>query len=163
VTAILSAKTFSKKHSSSRAEKGEGCDDVGYRVVGAVTPMYHVAEEFRGTCKSFSSLWLNQMMTTVANLKVRHTRPDRTGVVMMSPALVLLFVWMAVPLIMTFYFSVQHYNLMSTNGTRFVGFENYLYLLNEPGFPDAIINSLIILNFCSCTDDSWTRATCMAV
>jgi polyol transport system permease protein len=64
---------------------------------------------------------------------------------MTSPALVLLFVWMAVPLIMTFYFSIQHYNLMSTNRSRFVGFENYLYLLKEPGFPDAIKNSLIIL------------------
>jgi sorbitol/mannitol transport system permease protein len=64
---------------------------------------------------------------------------------MTSPALVLLFVWMAVPLITTFYFSIQHYNLMSTNRSRFVGFENYLYLLKEPGFPDAIKNSLIIL------------------
>lgn len=64
---------------------------------------------------------------------------------MTSPSLLLLFVWMAVPLIMTIYFSIEHYNLMSTSHTRFVGFENYLYLLKEPGFPDAIKNSLIIL------------------
>jgi sorbitol/mannitol transport system permease protein len=64
---------------------------------------------------------------------------------MTSPSLLLLFVWMAVPLLMTFYFSVEHYNLMSTNRTRLVGFENYLYLLREPGFPDAVRNSLIIL------------------
>ena len=84
-------------------------------------------------------------MFTTSSLQVRHARRDRTAALMMSPALVLLFVWMAVPLVMTFYFSIQHYNLMSTNRVRFVGFENYLYLLKEPGFPDAIINSLIIL------------------
>lgn len=64
---------------------------------------------------------------------------------MTSPCLLLLFVWMAVPLMMTFYFSIEHYNLMSTTRTRFVGFQNYLYLLKEPGFPDAVRNSLIIL------------------
>lgn len=64
---------------------------------------------------------------------------------MTSPSLVLLFVWMVVPLIMTLYFSIEHYNLMSISHTRFVGFHNYLYLLTEPGFPDAIRNSLIIL------------------
>src|SRR5205814_119326 len=85
-------------------------------------------------------------MSTVATCQIgRANRSGWTSTFMTSPALVLLFVWMAVPLIMTFYFSIQHYNLMSTNRSRFVCFENYLYLLKEPGFPDAIKNSLIIL------------------
>jgi sorbitol/mannitol transport system permease protein len=85
-------------------------------------------------------------MATVATAQtVRTNRLRWTILWMTSPSLVVLFVWMAVPLIMTFYFSMEHYTLMNTNRIKFVGFENYLYLLREPGFPDAVRNSLIIL------------------
>ena len=83
------------------------------------------------------------MVATVQT--VRRGRLRWTTMCMTSPSLLLLFLWMAVPLLMTLYFSVEHYNLMSANRTRFVGFENYLYLLREPGFPDAVRNSLFIL------------------
>lgn len=85
-------------------------------------------------------------MPVVAKVHTRWRRRSAwTTMCMTSPSVLLLFVWMAVPLLMTFYFSVEHYNLMSTNRTRLVGFENYLYLLREPAFPDAVRNSLIIL------------------
>jgi sorbitol/mannitol transport system permease protein len=85
------------------------------------------------------------MFTRAAVQTVGRDRLRWTTLFMTSPSLFLLFVWMAAPLVMTFYFSIEHYNLMSTNRTRFVGFENYLYLLRAPGFPDAVRNSLIIL------------------
>ena len=85
------------------------------------------------------------MSTAAAVQTVRRHKVDWTTMRMTSPLLLLLSVWMAVPLMITLYFSIEHYNLMSTNRTRFVGFQNYLYLLREPGFPDAIRNSLIIL------------------
>jgi sorbitol/mannitol transport system permease protein len=62
-----------------------------------------------------------------------------------APSFVLLFVSMIVPLVITLYFSVEHYNLMSANGPKFTGLNNYLYLLRDPAFVDAVFNSCVIL------------------
>jgi sorbitol/mannitol transport system permease protein len=64
---------------------------------------------------------------------------------MVSPAVLLLLVWMAVPLAMTFYFSVRSYSLMRAGNSKFNGFENYWYLLRDPGFFQAIANTLLIV------------------
>ncbi len=65
--------------------------------------------------------------------------------ILISPSFLLLFIWMAVPLAMTIYFSLEHYNLMSESGPRFTGGQNYAYLIHDPAFLDAVINSLVIL------------------
>lgn len=52
---------------------------------------------------------------------------------------------MIVPLVITLYFSVEHYNLLSANGPKFTGLNNYLYLLRDPAFIDAVVNSCLIL------------------
>jgi sorbitol/mannitol transport system permease protein len=52
---------------------------------------------------------------------------------------------MIVPLVITLYFSVEHYNLLSENGPKFTGLNNYLYLLRDPAFVDAVMNSCLIL------------------
>ena len=71
----------------------------------------------------------------------RHLSPAS----LLFPSFASLFLWMAVPLGMTLYFSVEHYNLLSEHGPKFTGGGNYLYLLRDPAFVDAVINSLIIL------------------
>jgi len=60
---------------------------------------------------------------------------------MMSPAVILLLVWMIVPLGMTLYFSVLRYNLLMP-GTEFVGFFNYSFFLSDPVFFEALGNTL---------------------
>ena len=52
---------------------------------------------------------------------------------------------MAVPLGVTLYFSVQHYNLLSEHGPKFTGGQNYLYLIRDPAFVDALLNTFVIL------------------
>ena len=64
---------------------------------------------------------------------------------MISPAVILLFLWMIVPLAMTIYFSFLNYNLLRPGAHDFVGFRNYYYFLTDPSFLIAIKNTLILV------------------
>jgi sorbitol/mannitol transport system permease protein len=59
-----------------------------------------------------------------------------------APSVLMLFVWMIVPLVMTIYFSVLHYNLLDPGNEFFIGFENYRYFLTDPAFFSALGNTL---------------------
>ncbi|TCA13379.1 sugar ABC transporter permease, partial [Rhizobium leguminosarum bv. viciae] len=54
-----------------------------------------------------------------------HTRSAAR--LMIAPSVLLLFAWMIVPLVMTIYFSLLNYNLLSPGMESFVGFLNYEY------------------------------------
>ncbi len=64
---------------------------------------------------------------------------------MVSPSVVLLFIWMIVPLAMTIYFSFRFYRLLSPDRTGWVGFNNYTWFLNQPDFWMAITNTLLLV------------------
>jgi len=64
---------------------------------------------------------------------------------MMSPAVLLLFLWMIVPLSMTLFFSFQRYNLLHPERQRFGGFFNYSFFVTDPAFFAAISNTLILV------------------
>lgn len=64
---------------------------------------------------------------------------------LMAPAVISLFLWMIVPLVMTLYFSVIHYNLMQPDKVGFVGLENYIYFMTDPSFGTAVMNTLLLL------------------
>ncbi|MGN6467555.1 MAG: carbohydrate ABC transporter permease [Rhizobiaceae bacterium] len=72
-----------------------------------------------------------------------HTRSSAR--LMMSPAVILLFIWMIVPLAMTLYFSFQNYNLLTPGDHPWVGFLNYYYFITDPAFLTAIGNTLLIV------------------
>ena len=70
----------------------------------------------------------------------RHAKAlARTAV---SPAVVVLFLWMIVPLVMTIYFSTLNYSLLDPESGSFIGFQNYTYFLTDPGFLTALGNTL---------------------
>ena len=70
----------------------------------------------------------------------RHAKAlARTAV---SPAVVVLFLWMIVPLVMTIYFSTLNYSLLDPESGAFIGFQNYTYFLTDPGFLTALGNTL---------------------
>ena len=52
--------------------------------------------------------------------------------VMIAPSVAVLFIWMAVPLAMTLYYSFRFYRLLSPERTGWVGFTNYLWFFNSP-------------------------------
>ena len=64
---------------------------------------------------------------------------------LLTPAVVTLFLWMIVPLVMTIYFSVIRYNLMQPEAIGFIGLENYEFFLTDPSFGEAVINTLLLL------------------
>ena len=64
---------------------------------------------------------------------------------LMAPAVITLFLWMIVPLVMTLYFSVIRYNLMQPGVHEFLGLENFSYFMSDPDFWPSIVNTLILL------------------
>jgi sorbitol/mannitol transport system permease protein len=68
-----------------------------------------------------------------------------TARVMMSPAVILLLVWMLVPLGMTLYFSFLRYNLLMPGMEEWTGFFNYRYFLTDPAFSEALTNTLLLV------------------
>lgn len=73
------------------------------------------------------------------------TAHSRTAArLMVSPAVILLFLWMIVPLAMTIYFSFLRYNLL-TPGTSFAGFDNYYYFITDAAFWTALWNTVALV------------------
>jgi sorbitol/mannitol transport system permease protein len=68
-----------------------------------------------------------------------------TARLMMSPAVILLFVWMIVPLCMTLYFSFLRYNLLMPGMEEWTGFFNYRFFLTDPAFGAALTNTLLLV------------------
>jgi len=64
---------------------------------------------------------------------------------LMAPAVVTLFLWMIVPLLMTLYFSAVHYNLMQPGEKTFAGFENFEYFFTDPDFGPSVWNTIVLL------------------
>lgn len=64
---------------------------------------------------------------------------------LMAPAVTTLFLWMIVPLAMTIWFSLVHYNLMQPGDKTFVGIENFHYFITDPDFWPAVLQTLELL------------------
>ena len=64
---------------------------------------------------------------------------------MVSPSVVLLFLWMIIPLGMTIWFSLLRYVLITPGPTPFVGADNYYYFLSDPSFVSALVNTLVLV------------------
>jgi len=65
--------------------------------------------------------------------------------ILMAPSIITLFLWMIVPLVMSIYFSVIHYNLMQPERVGFVGLANFEYFITDPSFITATVNTLLLL------------------
>jgi sorbitol/mannitol transport system permease protein len=74
------------------------------------------------------------------------TAHSRTAArLMVSPAVILLFLWMIVPLCMTIYFSFLRYNLLNPGMESFAGFDNYYYFLTNAAFWTALWNTIALV------------------
>jgi sorbitol/mannitol transport system permease protein len=63
---------------------------------------------------------------------------------MLAPSVVILFIWMIVPLVLTLWYSFQSYNLLNPVNNGFAGLSNYVYFLTDPSFFEAFGNTLIL-------------------
>ncbi|KQP23033.1 carbohydrate ABC transporter permease [Pseudorhodoferax sp. Leaf267] len=64
---------------------------------------------------------------------------------LMAPAVITLFLWMIVPLLMTLYFSFVTYNLMQPGDRPFAGLENFEYFVTDADFWPAVWNTLVLI------------------
>jgi sorbitol/mannitol transport system permease protein len=67
------------------------------------------------------------------------------GRILVAPSVVLLFIGMIVPLVMTLYFSTLRYNLLNPGTESFAGLQNYYYFLTDPAFFTALRNTLVLI------------------
>ncbi len=67
------------------------------------------------------------------------------GRVLVAPSVILLFLWMIVPLVMTLYFSTLRYSLLDPDSTGFIGLQNYTAFLSDPNFLTALWNTLVLV------------------
>jgi len=63
---------------------------------------------------------------------------------MLTPSVIILFIWMAVPLGLTIWYSFQTYNLINPLNSGFAGWTNYYYFLTDPSFFTAFGNTLVL-------------------
>jgi sorbitol/mannitol transport system permease protein len=66
------------------------------------------------------------------------------GRLLMSPAVILLFIWMIVPLAMTIYYSTLRYSLLDPE-REFIGLGNYIFFLTDPAFLASLWNTLVLV------------------
>lgn len=64
---------------------------------------------------------------------------------MISPAVIVLLIWMVVPLAMTIWFSFQQYNLLYPDRSGFAGWDNYHYFVTDFRFGAAIRNTIVLV------------------
>jgi len=75
----------------------------------------------------------------------RRSRRNVNTLPLMAPAVVLLFLWMIVPLVMTIWFSLEYYNLINGTPVTFAGLDNYRYMLTDPSLVTALLNTLYLV------------------
>ncbi len=72
-------------------------------------------------------------------------KKSKTGYLLLLPCLFIIITTVVYPVIRTFVFSLQNYNLTEPYNTKFIGFKNYAKVLKSPEFYTALKNSLVIL------------------
>ena len=75
----------------------------------------------------------------------RRSRRSVNTLPLVAPSVIVLFLWMIVPLVMTLWFSFQYYNLLDPSVGGFAGWENYTYLLEDPSLWTAMLNTLYLV------------------
>lgn len=83
-----------------------------------------------------------------------------TGRIMSAPSIIVLFLWMAVPLGMTIYFSFLRYNLLSPGMEEWIGTLNYEFFLTDPAFSHPL--QILFCWLGRCWPSRWWVAFCWA-
>jgi sorbitol/mannitol transport system permease protein len=74
----------------------------------------------------------------------RHKRQVST-LPLVAPSVIALLLWMIVPLVMTVWFSFQRYNLLNPGARKFIGIENFTFILSDPALWTSIAITVILV------------------
>ncbi len=64
---------------------------------------------------------------------------------LIMPSTSLLFLWMAIPLAMTIWFSFSRYNLLNPDVKGFAGLDNFEFLVTDPAFGPPIVHTMTLI------------------
>lgn len=70
-------------------------------------------------------------------------RENLVGYALILPSVILIVAICVIPIIQTFGYSLQYYNLTDPLNRKFIGFGNYIKLFSMPEFVDTLINTLV--------------------
>lgn len=85
------------------------------------------------------------METTVRKKKRMLTKEEWTGFAFIAPAVILLFVFLFVPFLMTLGYSFTNYNILKPDATEFVALKNFIKLSQDTVFIKSIINTFVFV------------------
>lgn len=72
-------------------------------------------------------------------------RKSLKGLVLLLPAIIIILTTVIFPVILTFRYSLKDYNLTEPYNEKFIWFKNYIKILKDSHFHNALYNSIIIL------------------
>lgn len=73
------------------------------------------------------------------------TKENWTGIAFITPALVLLFIFLFIPFFMTVGYSFTNYNILKPDRMEFVGIKNFIRLTQDTVFLKSIINTFVFV------------------
>ncbi|MHC5746373.1 MAG: carbohydrate ABC transporter permease [Nostoc sp.] len=91
-----------------------------------------------------SSLAVKPQHETPPPTKQRTTRQVST-LPLVAPSVVVLLLWMIVPLVMTIWFSFQRYNLLNPDARKFIGIENFTFILSDSALWTSIAITIVLV------------------
>lgn len=77
--------------------------------------------------------------------KNKLTKENLTGLAFIAPAVILLFVFLFVPFIMTLGYGFTNYNTLKPDAVKFVAFKNFVKLAQDTVFRKSIINTFVFV------------------
>lgn len=76
-----------------------------------------------------------------ATVKRKFNKESATGIAFVAPALILLFVFLVIPFMLTVYYGFTDYNLLKPDEKTFIGLQNYIKLFQDKVFLKSIQNT----------------------
>lgn len=73
--------------------------------------------------------------------KKNRLQNNLTGYAFLSPALILLTIFLIIPVIMVFYYAFTDYYMLTPDARQFVGLSNFMKLAQDPTFLKSILNT----------------------
>ncbi len=74
---------------------------------------------------------------------ITQKKENLLGYALIMPAIILIVIVSIVPIIQTFGYSLQYYNLTDPLNQKYIGFDNYIKIFTMPEFYDSLKNTLV--------------------
>ncbi|MCR4690115.1 MAG: sugar ABC transporter permease [Lachnospiraceae bacterium] len=77
--------------------------------------------------------------------KKASLKESQAGLAFVAPAMILLFIFLFIPFLMTLGYSFTNYNILKPDATEFVGLKNFVKLTKDTVFHKSILNTFLFV------------------